>query len=263
MAANDNRFFDDPEEKPEKPDPSGAEPSTYRDPALYFSDRDARAAAWIEVQQLGARWRETGDLAVKAEAARLLAYLLPSEALVIIKTNKVDAHLPKRRDYAELANAVAASVISYPGKNITAILNQHDPQKASLRTMLSNWLTFKMFDHLRAERVQGQHKNLGGAASADLEDELQSQAARREQGEHLPLDTDPLVTSRDAAFAWTELLHDLKNLLEPEEFDALLVDQAGYTLEEGAKLLGISVSTYRRRLERACDKGAQTFMPEH
>jgi len=238
-----NPTLHDPDDRnPGENDPSDQEPgytSEWTDPALSFANASDRKKAWKQVDELAALWRETHDTQHKTAAGKLLAQLLPSEALIIIKKRRVDSELPPpmRRDFPELANAVANSLVSHRGKNITAILDKQDPEQATMRTMLSKWLTNKITDHLRAGRVSGQAKN---PAQDPFDD-----------------DTESTGTSEAETFGWHETLADMERILIPKEFDAWLIDQAGYTNEEGAAMMKVGLSTYKRHLAQAKAKFSQ------
>lgn len=237
-----NPTLHDTDDDQNKHNPSDQEPgytSEWTDPALSFANASDRKKAWKQVDELAARWRETRDTQHKTAAGKLLAQLLPSEALIIIKKRRVDAKLPPpmRRDFPELANAVANSLVSHRGKNITAILDKQDPEQGSMRTMVSWWLTNKITDHLRAEPVPGQHKN---NPTDTLEDSDKATAI-----------------SHAETFGWHEMLGDLERIYTPEEFEAWLIDEAGYTNEEGASMMKVGLSTYKRRLDQAKAKFSQ------
>lgn len=258
-----------------------------------------RKTQWLRVQELASQWRETGQPHLKTEAADLLGKLMAADALIKIKTMRVDAKLPARlrRNYEEMASDVAASVLANPNTRATAILENHDPEQALMSTMVNFYLRNKIVDHLREQPVEGIFRTVARTAKAKAEDKAGGAApqtitdthvtgekveedakddAKDDPAEQLPgttlLTDDPQETPHAPRYqpssmladdapgaahlpqgdsAWDtehELLHDLADLLSPQQQEIVDYVKAGYTSAEAATELGISVSTYKRRL---------------
>lgn len=252
-----------------------------------------RKTEWLRVQALAQQWRETGDPLVKGEAAELLVKLMAADALIKIKAMEVDFKLPARlrRDYRELAADVVASVLANPGTRATAILENHNPEKALISTMVNFYLRNKIVDHLRDQPVKGIFRTVARSAKAKPGAPAPGALATSTDADATPdapiddtpgtaLLTDPQETPHAPRYqpssmladdgpgaaplpqgdsAWDtehELVHDLTKLLEPPEKEAIWYDLAGYTADEAASAIGVHESTYKRRLSLARAKFA-------
>lgn len=243
-----------------------------------------RKTQWLRVQELARQWRETGDPLIKAEASDLLVKLMAEDARIKIKTMRVDAMLPARlrRNYEDMALGVTASVLANPNTRATVILENHDPEKALMSTMVNFYLRNKIVDHLRAQPMEGIFRtvartaktktgavtpqaNVGAATEDDedptksipvttlLPDDLQetSHAPRYQPSSMLADDAPGAAPLPQGDSAWDtghELVHDLADLLSPQHQEVINYVVAGYTADEAASELGISLSTYKRRL---------------
>lgn len=252
---------------------------------------------WLRVQELAHQWRESGEQHFKAEAAELLVKLMAADALIKIKAMRVDAKLPARlrRDYEAMATSVVSSVLANPNTRATAILENHDPEKALMRTMVNFYLHNKIVDHLRDQPVEGIFRTVartaklkpggpaadtaGAATNADVSAYATLGEAKDDTTGQLPdatqLSAEPQETPHAPRYqpssmladnapgaaplpepdsAWDtehEFLSDLTKLLTAQEQEAAWYDIAGYTADEAASAIGISESTFKRRLGTA------------
>ena len=282
-------------------------------PALRYQEREPRKQAWQQVQRLAAQWRETRDLTYKNQAAGLLYDLMASEALVIIKTRKVDANLPAslRRDYIEMAGDMATSVLAHRNTRFTAILEKHAPEKATLQTMVARYLYSEVIDHLRSKPMEvpglfsivpkknfwEKREVLAITNKADDEASVTGDTSETpfpdpqpteeclETDVDLPTPTSPAKhvhvrassMSIDEApgnqtlpqddFEWDtagEVYSDMAKVLNSHEQEVLWYDTAGYTAAEASVAIGISESTYKRRISTARDRIKAYFnLPEY
>lgn len=243
-----------------------------------------RKSGWKHVQDLAQQWRDTGDEQYKVSAADLLFDLMTSETLVILKVLRVDGKLPPRfrRDYHEMAQDVALSVVSHKYSRCSAILENHNPEDATLQTMVARYLRNKAIDHLRIEPLPGSFRQpvkRGGADTASdprkksntlvddiaLDDALlvnmEATPPEPQRASSLLSDAVPGTPSLPPDdHVWDnlgEFMSDLTKIFTPQEQEAVYYDIAGYTNEEAAEALSVSLATYKRRLGRAREKFAQ------
>jgi DNA-binding CsgD family transcriptional regulator len=259
-----------------------------------FPDSHERRQAWLHLQELAKKWRETRDEKYKAEAAPLLVRLMASEALVKIKAMRVDQKLPPhapKRDYKEFAVENTTSVLSHKNTRVTAILDNHDPEIAMMSTMVNFYLERKIYDKVRKEPVQGIFRSVARKKSAGDKKKPSTLLNAEDEGglveghenddfESMPLDAVPNFSNacRNSMLCedapanipnekkspdifknnFFDFEIDLKRILDydenPRDFQVVKLRMADGTIAEVADILNISQSTVKRSEARAKEK---------
>lgn len=156
---------------------------------------------------------------------------------------QVDTHLPLRlrRDRIEFAQSVVQSVMAKV--SFTALITPHDPDAvggASLRTWLTRRLYWKLNTHLSADRKRFLREL---NVDIDLDDFASDEFNAKEPDDQLFSD---LMIARVWATIDTELNTD--------EQTVIILNMAGYSNDEGAANLGLSLATFKRYKHLALKK---------
>lgn len=125
-------------------------------------ERAKRAAAilqtWEEAEAALTAFKTSRDNSDRELAAAKLLAVMQQEVRHVIRSRvKVDQKLPAayRRDFDEMGEDAVLSVLSSKRAQMSVLAENHDPNRATLRTHISRWLYNKIIDYTRKESVPG------------------------------------------------------------------------------------------------------------